>query len=209
MRRIRFLAIPLFMIFVLGCGLTNSISGIATQLPGILTSAPTAFGAIETLSAQQSSSNCPATPTASGLGISLDQVKLILQATQQFVFTDGTYKGQTATTATLGPSLTSTFPAVAAGFSAQFIGDPCNINELIVTTPRSDQQDTADQAVGVLNVLIAVVMPSGAQLAVVSWMSQVYPSIPVGGQEQTTEGNMLFTLTRSQTEMVLDVVPAK
>jgi hypothetical protein len=208
MRRVRFLAIPLFMLFLLACGLTNGISGIATQLPGILTSAPTAFGEVETLAAQQSSSNCPATPTAAGLGISLDQVKNILEVTQQFVFTDGTVKGQPASTATLGPSLSSTFPAMAASFSAQFIGDPCNINELIVTTPRSDQQATADQAVGVLNVLIAVVMPSGAQLAVVSWMSQVYPSIPVGGQEQTTEGKMLFTLTRSQTEMVLNVVPA-
>ena len=209
MRRTRLLAIPLVMVFLLACGLTNGISGIATQLPGILTSAPTAFGAVETLSAQQSSSNCPATPTAAGLGISLDQVKTVLQATQQFVFTDGTVNGQPASTATLGPTLTASFPDIATGFSAQFIGDPCNIGELKISLPRTDQQVTADQAVGLIDVLIAAFLPSGDQLAVISWMSQNYGSIPVGGQAQTTLGSMQFTLTRSQTEMVLDILPAK
>jgi hypothetical protein len=209
MRRIRFLAIPLFMIFLLACGLTNGISGIATQLPGILTSAPTELGAVETLSAQQSSSNCPATPAAAGLGISLDTVKTVLQLTQQFVFTDGTVKGQPASTATLGSSAAATFPDIANGFSAQFIGDPCNISELIVSIPRNDKQVTVDQAMGLINVLIAAVLPSGAQLTVLAWMAQEYPNMQVGGQKQTTAGSMQFTLSRSQTEMILDVVPAK
>jgi hypothetical protein len=209
MRRTRFLAIPLVMVFLLACGLTNGISGIATQLPGILTSVPTALGAVETLSSQQSSSNCPATPTAGGLGISLDQVKLVLQATQQFVFTDGTVNGQPASTATLGPALTASFPDIATGFSAQFIGDSCNIGELTISLPRNDQQATVDQAVGLIDVLIAAFLPSGDQLAVINWMTQNYGTIPVGGQAQTTAGSMQFTLTRSQTEMVLDILPAK
>jgi len=209
MRRTRFFAIPLIMLFLLACGLTNGISGIATQLPGILTSVPTALGAVETLSSQQSSSNCPATPAASGLGISLDQVKTVLEATQQFVFTDGTVNGLPASTATLGPALTASFPDIAAGFSAQFIGDPCNIGELTISLPRNDQQTTVDQAVGLIDVLIVAFLPSGDQLAVINWMTQNYGTVPVGGQSQTTAGSMQFTLTRSQTGMVLDIVPAK
>jgi hypothetical protein len=209
MHQFRFLAIPLVMIFLLACSLTSGIQGIATDLPGILTSVPTELGAVETLSAQQSSSNCSTTPTASGLGISLDRVKTVLQATNQFVFTDGTVNGRPASTATLGPGLTPSFPAIANGFSAQFIGDPCNISQLTISTPRNDQQDTVDQAIGLINVLIAGVMPSGAQLTIISWMSQEYASLPVGGQQQTTAGSMLFTLSRTQTEMVLDIVPAK
>jgi hypothetical protein len=197
------------MLFLLACGLTNGISGIATQLPGILTSVPTALGAVETLSSQQSSSNCPATPAASGLGISLDQVKTVLEATQQFVFTDGTVNGLPASTATLGPALTASFPDIAAGFSAQFIGDPCNIGELTISLPRNDQQTTVDQAVGLIDVLIVAFLPSGDQLAVINWMTQNYGTVPVGGQSQTTAGSMQFTLTRSQTGMVLDIVPAK
>ncbi len=209
MRRSRLLAIPLVMVFLLACGLTSGISGIETQLPGILTSVPTAMGAVETLSAQQSSTNCPATPAAGGLGISLDQIKTVMQATQQFVFTDGTVNGKSATTATLGPTMTASFPDIADGFSAQFIGDPCNISELTISMPRNDQQATVDQAVGIVDVLIAAFLPSGDQLAVINWLTQNYGSIKVGETVQQTLGNMQFTLTRSQTEMVLDVVPAQ
>jgi hypothetical protein len=197
------------MVFLLACGLTNGISGIATQLPGILTSVPTEMGVVETLSAQQSSTNCPATPTAGGLGISLYQVKSVLEPTQQFVFTDSTVNGQPASTATLGPVLTASFPDIATGFSAQFIGDPCNVSELTLSLPRNEQQATVDQALGLIDVLVAVFLPSGDQLAVINWMTQNYGTLQVGGKAQTTSGSMQFTLTRSQTEMVLDIVPTK
>lgn len=204
MRRYRFFAIPLVMVFLLACGLTTGIQGIATNLPGMLTRIPTDLAAIET-----PSTNCPATPAAGGLGIPLDKVKSVLQVTQQFVFTDGTVNGQPASTATLGPGLTASFPDIATGFSAQFIGDLCNIGELTISLPRNEKQATVDQAVGLIDVLIAAFLPSGAQLTVINWMTQNYGTIPVGGQAQTTAGSMLFTLSRSQTEMVLDIVPAK
>jgi hypothetical protein len=209
MHRTRLLAIPLVMIFVMACGLTNGISGLATQLPGILTSIPTDMGAVQTLSAQQSTTNCPATPTAPGLGISLDQVKTLLQVTQQFVFTDGTANGKPDSTATLGPTLTASFPDIAAGFSAQFIGDPCNISELTISMPRTDKQATVDQALGIVNVLVVAFLPSGDQLAVLNWLTQNYGTIKVGESVHQTFGSMQFTLTRSQTEMVIDTVPAK
>jgi hypothetical protein len=124
------------------------------------------------------------------LGISLDQVKTVLQATQQFIFTDGTVNGQPASTATLGSGAAASFPAIANGFSAQFIGDPCNISQLTLSLPRNDQQNTVDQAIGLIDILIAAVLPSSAQFTVLTWMSQEYATIPVGGQAQTTAGSM-------------------
>jgi hypothetical protein len=193
----------------MACGLTNGISGLATQLPGILTNAPTELGAVETLAAQQSTTNCPATPTAAGLGISLDTAKGVLQITNQLTFTDSTANGQPVSTAMLTAGAAATFPEVGSGFSAQFIGDPCNLNEINVTIPRTDQQATVDQGMGLLNLVFAGVIPPGTQVALLTWMVQEYSSIQVGGQQQTTIGSMQFTLSRTQTDMVLDILPTK
>jgi hypothetical protein len=210
MRLFRFLAIPLAMLFTLACGLTNGIQQAATQLPGILTSAPTALGAMETLAAAQSSSNCfSTTPTSGGLGISMDTVKTVLQITNQFTITDGTIDGQTASTITLTPTAAASFHEIANGFSARFIGDPCNIGKISVTIPRTDQQATIDQGMGLVTILFTGVMPPGAQISFITWLAKEYAAVPVGGQQQTTVENMQLTLQRNQTEMVLDIVPAK
>jgi hypothetical protein len=210
MRLTRFIAIPLVMLFILACGLTNGIQQAATQLPGMLTSAPTALGAMETVAAAQSSSNCSSTtPTSGGLGISLDTIKTVLQITNQFTFTDGTVDGQTASTATLTSTAAASFQDIANGFSAVFIGDPCNIGKITVTIPRTDQQATVDQGMGLVTILFAGFLPPGAQIPFITWLTQEYAAVPVGGQQQTTIGTMQFTLQRSQTEMVLDIVPAQ
>jgi hypothetical protein len=206
----RYFVIPLVMVFLMACGLSNGIQQIqqaATQLPGILTSAPTALGAIET-SVAQSSSAC-GTSTSGGLGIGLANAKTVLELTQQVTFTEGIVEGQPVSTATLTSTAASAFPAIATGFSAQFIGDPCNLTRILVTAPRTDQQDTADQGMGIINVLISGFMPLDVQLPLLTWLTQNYADVPVGGQQQTTIGTMQFTLQRTQTEMTLEVVPAK
>ena len=210
MGKTRYLVIPLVMVFVLACGLSTGIQAIqqaATQLPGILTSAPTALGAIETSAAAQSSSAC-GTPTSGGLGIGLDNAKTVLQLTQQVTFTDGTVDGQPVSTATLTSTAASSFPDIASGFSAQFIGDPCNLSKILVTAPRTDQQ-TADQGIAIINILVSGFMPLDVQVPLLAWLSQNYSNLPVSGQQQTTIGTMMFTLGRTQTEMTLEVVPAK
>jgi hypothetical protein len=207
MNRIRFLAIPLVMVFVLACGLSNGIQLISTQLPGILTSAPTTIGAMETLSAQQSSSNCPSTPTAGGLGISIYPVKTVVDTTGQFTLKDGTVDGKPASTVTLAQEAAALFPDITNGFSAQFIGDSCNLSEIKVNIPRTDSQASVDQGIGLVNILLAGVMPGGAQIPFVTWLTQEYASLPVGGQQQTTIGALQLTLQRSQTAMLLDIVP--
>ena len=209
----RWLVIPFVLLFVLGCNMISGIQDIknaaTTQLPSILTSAPTAQGMIETLAAQQSSSPCNGTPTTGGLGIALDRAKSVLQASGQFAFTDGTVDGQPASTATLASSGVSTFSAISNGFSAQFIGDPCNLSKILITAPYTDQQATIDQGLAAASLLFSTLMPLDVQLPLLTWLSTNYSNVPVSGQQQTTIKNMQFTLSRSQAEMSLEIVPAK
>jgi hypothetical protein len=213
MRHTRLLIIPFVMLFILACGLSNGIRQIqqaATNLPDLLTSAPTAFGAIETAVASvEPASNCPSTPTAGGLGVGLNTTKSVMQMTGQFTFTDGSVNGQPASTATLAAAAAGSFSAISSGFSAQYIGDPCNLSEIKVTIPRTDQQDTIDQGIGVMTVLFTGILQADTQLGLVTWIYQNYGTIPVGGQQQTTFGTIQFTLQRDQSNMVLDVLPAK
>ena len=182
----------------------------ATEVPALLTAVPTDQGAIETLAAGQTgSNNCPSTPTPGGLGISINTAKAVLQITQQFQFADSSVGGQPAAVVTLTTSGASSFPAIAQGFIAQFIGDPCNLSRISITIPRTDQQDTADQGVSVLNLVLTGTLPIDVQLAFLTWVTQNYPTVPVSGQQQTTVKTFQFTLQRNQTSMVLDIVPTK
>ena len=62
---------------------------------------------------------------------------------------------------------------------------------------------------GLVTILFAAVMPPGTQIPFITWFTQEYAAMPVGGQQQTTIGTMQFTLQRNQTEMILDIVPAQ
>jgi hypothetical protein len=212
MRQTRLLAIPVIMFFILACGLSNGIQQIqsaVTQLPGVLTSMPTELGGIETAASAQTSSDCTTT-TPGGLGITLDKVKLVLQLTQQVTFTDGTVNGLPVSTATLSSTSASAFPSISNGFSAQFIGDPCNLSEIKVTAPRTDQQSTVDEGIAVLNILFAGFMPPEVDLPLLTWLTQNYGNVPVSGQAQISIGQMQFTLQRSKTNtMTLDILPVK
>ena len=215
MHKIRWLVFPVLLIFLLGCGLLSGVQNIqktvSTQLPEILTNAPTAQGMIETIAAQQSTNTnkCTGTPTTGGLGVSVETAKTVLQMTQEFTFTDGTANGKPAVTATLTTSGASTFSAITQGFSAQFIGDVCNLSEITVTIPRTDQQDTVDQGTEVLNIVLAGTLPPDVQLAFLTWVTENYSSMTVSGKAETTIKNMKFTLQRNQTSMLLDITPVQ
>jgi len=212
MRKFRWLVIPVLLLFTLACGLTSGIQNIqksvSTQIPAILTSAPTQEGLIETAVEQQSNNPCSGTPTAGGLGLAVDKAKTVLLLTQQFTFTDGNVNGQQAAIASLTDAGAATFPAIADGFSAAFIGDPCNLSQIMVTIPRTDQQDTVDQGIGVSEILFSGVLPPDVQLGFTTWMTENYGTVPVSGQQQTTIKTMQFTLMRTDTEMKLEIDPA-
>ena len=235
MHKKRWLVIPFLMLFIMGCGLISGVQGLqnaattalpalqtaastdlpametaaASEIPALLTSAPTEQGLIETAAAQLPTSACTGTPTAGGLGVSMDTARTVLQMSQQFTFADGTANGQPAVIATLTSAGASTFPAIAQGFSAQFIGNVCNLSQVLVTIPRTDQQDSSDQGVSVLNIVLTGTLPVDVQLAFLTWVAQNYPTVPVSGQQQTTIKTFQFTLQRNQTSMVLDILPAK
>jgi hypothetical protein len=213
MHKTRWLVIPFIMLFVLACGLSNGIQQLqqaASQIPDILTSAPTSLGAIQTMAASaMPPSNCPANPSAGGLGIALDRTKSVLQGTGQLTFTDGTVDGQPASTATLASGGSSSFSAISNGFSAQFIGDPCNLSRILIKAPYTDQQETVDQGLSAATLLFTTLMPLDAQIPVLVWLSQNYTNVPASGQQQTTIKNMQFTLQRNQNEMSLEILPAK
>jgi hypothetical protein len=46
-------------------------------------------------------------------------------------------------------------------------------------------------------------------LPLLTWLATDYSSVQVGGTKQTTIKNMQFTLSRTQTEMSLEIVPAQ
>ena len=222
MRKIRWLVMPFLLVFLLGCGLVSGIQNLqtiknaastqlpiletaastqlpaletaaATDIPALETGAPTVEGMIETQAAQSTSGNCTGTPTSGGLGVSVETAKTVLQMTQQFQFADGTSGNQPAVVATLTGSGATAFPDLANGFSAQFIGDPCNLNHIIVTLPRTDQSASADQGVGLLNIILAGTLPADVQLSFLTWASQNYSTLAVGSQQQATFGTMQFT----------------
>jgi hypothetical protein len=205
--------IPFLFLLVLGCNMVTREqtiqNAITTQIPNLMTGVPTAQGMIETLAAQQASNPCTGTPTTGGLGIVLDHAKTLLQATGQFSFTDGTIDGLPASTATLASPGTSTFSEISNGFSAQFIGDPCNLSKIVVTTPYSGQPATIDQGLAAISFLFTTLMPLDVQLQLLPWLNQNYSNVPVSGQQQTTIKNMQFTLSRTPTEMHLEILPTK
>ncbi|MGB8214340.1 MAG: hypothetical protein WCE68_12360 [Anaerolineales bacterium] len=216
MRKTRLLVIPLFLLFTLGCGLVSGVQNIqkikneaSTQLPSMLTSAPTAQVMLETMAAVQSAGTCTGTPTAGGLGISMSTAKTVLQMSQEFTLANGTADGQPVVTATLTSTGAATFPAISQGFSAQFIGDACNLSRITVTIPRSDQQASVDQGISALNLVLTGTLPAVDELTFVTWLTQNYSNLAVSGQKQTTITTLQFTLQRTQTSMIFNVLPAQ
>jgi hypothetical protein len=215
MRHFRVLIIPFVMLFVLACGLSGLTSGInqvkevASQMPELLTSAPTSIGALETLvSTALPPSNCPDTPQEGGLGIALDRTKSLLGNTGMFTFTDGTVDGQPVSTATLTESGSSTFSAVANGFSAQFFGDPCNLTRILVKSPYTTDKNTIDQGLAATSSLFSTLLPIDVQFSLLVWLPDAYSKVTTSGQEKTTIGTMMFTLTKDQSNIMLEIVPA-
>jgi hypothetical protein len=235
MRKNRWLVIPFLMLFLMACGLISGVQGLqnvvstnlpavqtaastdlpaletaaSTDLPALLTAVPTAQGFLETAAAKIPTGACNGTPSTGGLGVSINTARTILQMSQQFAIADGTADGQPAAIVTLTANGASNFPAIAQGFTTQFIGDPCNLSRITITIPRTDQQDSADQGTSVLNIVLTGTLPPDVQLSFLTWVAQNYANVPVSGQQQTTIKTFQFTLLRNQTSMVLNILPVK
>lgn len=189
---------------------------VATEVPTAILETPTAAMPLETATSEAmptvestatTSGSIPV--TGGGLGIKLDDIKGVMQATQQFEFSDGNVDGKPASIAKLTSSAATTFPTLASGFSAAFVGDPADLSEIKVTLPRSADQSSVEESVKVITLMLAGILPANVQNQFLTWMNQNFSDIPVGSSKDTTIENFKFTLSRTATSMVLDVVPAQ
>jgi hypothetical protein len=193
----------------------TDIPAMMTAAPAMMTAAPTLMGPIETSVAEftppvlPTSATSAQTPSAGGLGIQLQDVKTVLQVSQQFIFSDGTQAGQPAAIARLSSSAATSFPSLAASFSAAFIGDPKNLSEIKVTMPRAENQATVDEGIGLVGITFAGILPVDVQIGFLQWISKNYADVPVNGSKETTIKNFKFNLSRTKTEMLLDILPAQ
>lgn len=209
------LSLSVLLMAALACNAATGIRTAQTDIPAMLTEAPTALSPIETSVAEftppavPTSAASDGTPSAGGLGIKLEDVKTVMQVTQQFAFSDGTVDGKPAAIAKLTSTAAASFPTLASGFSAAFIGDPNNLDEIKVTLPRTEDQATVNEGIGLVSVMFAGILPADVQVGFMTWMSQNYSAVPVGGSKETTVNNFKFTLSRTSTDMALDVVPAQ
>jgi hypothetical protein len=208
MRLARFLVIPVFLFALLGCGLANGIQQIkqaVTQLPGALTGMPTMMGVMSTMAAGQAGSG---TPVPATLGISLDTVKS-LQVPGRFSYTDSTEGGQPVTTAVLTPAAATSFPGVAEGFSARFIGDPANLSQILITVPNTKDPATAFMTIGLIDAIFTGLLSPTASSTLLPWVTQTYAQVvSSGSQQQTTIQNLQFTMKSSNSSILLEVDPA-
>jgi hypothetical protein len=208
-------SLSVLLLVASACNVPTGIQTAQTEIPAMLTEAPTALAPIATAAAEftppalSTSEPSDGTPSVGGLGIKLEDVKTVLQVTQQFAFTDGTVDGKPAATAKLTSTAAASFPTLATGFSAAFIGDPKNLDEIKVTLPRTEAQATVDEGVGLVTVMFAGILPADVQIGFLTWITQKYSEVPVGGSEETTVNNFKFALSRTDTEIMLDIAPAK
>lgn len=223
MRKVRIvLSLSVLLLAALACNAATGIRtaqteipAMMTEAPAVLTEAPTALGSLATTVAEftppAESTSAPSngTPSVGGLGIKLEDVKTVMQVTQQFTFSDGTVKGKPAAIAKLTSTAAASFPTLASGFSAAFIGDPENLDEIKVALPRTEDQATIDEGVGLVTVMFAGILPADVQVGFLTWITQNYSQVPVGDSKETTVSNFKFNLSRANTEMLLDIIPAK
>jgi len=206
MRIARYLVIPVFLVALLGCGLTNGIQQEVNQLPAALTSMPTAMEAMSTMAAGQLPA-ANAAPSAGGLNIALDSVKKVQQS-GRFSFTDTTENGQPVSTAVLTTLTKNEAPGVGDKFSARFIGNPADLSQILVTVPTTQDPATAFSEIGLIGDVLSSGLSTDVKTTFIPWLTQSYTALAPGGEKQTTIQNLQFTLKESQTEITLEVDPA-
>jgi hypothetical protein len=208
--------LAMLLLASLACNAATGIRAAQTDIPAMMTSAPTVLGPLETAAAKVTPDSVLTaipltsnTPIPGTLGIALADVKTVMGITQQFSFKDSSVGGKPATTATLTSTAAATFPLLADGFSAVFIGDPANLTEIRISVPRSNDKATVEQGTALLSLLFASILPATVQPDFLPWLTENYPSLPVGGTKELSSGNLKFSLSRDQANLHLDVTPLK
>jgi hypothetical protein len=205
-------SISVLLLAMLACNAANGIQLAQTELPAMMTAVPTMLGPVGTAAAEFTPPAIPntgGTTTPGGLGIALKDVRTVMDASQQFTFTDGSADGKPAAIANLSASAAANMPGLAQSFSAVFIGDPANLSEIKITVPNSSDQAAVDAGTTMMTVLLTGILPPDVLISFVPWLTQNYSSLPVDESKTMTAKNIIFTLSRTQSVTVLDLAPAK
>jgi hypothetical protein len=208
MRPLHLLLLAVLLLSLLGCQRAPSTLPASAQPTPLSNNTPSQPGAVVNAPGQ-SSPGFGSVPTPGGPVIALANVLGVLQMSKQYDFSTGTVAGQPATFAKLNGQGAASFPAVADGLSIELIGDPNNLSSILITIPRSDNAETAQQGLSAASVICAGLFPPDKLAQILAWLNQSYIPMTVSGKEQTKIQNVQMTLERDASSMILEIVPLK
>jgi hypothetical protein len=218
------LSLSVLMLASLACKTVTGLGAAQTEIPEMITAAPSELAPIETAAAESIPTAAPTaaataaetvepagngTAPSSGLGIAVDDVKSVMEATQQFIFKDGVVDGQPAVIASLAPSAATNMPGLMDQFSAAFIGDPKDLGEVRITVPYSDDDAAVQAGLGMVTILFSSILPPEALFSFIPWITENYSKIPPGGSEELVVKNLRFRISRVQSDVLLSIQPVK
>jgi hypothetical protein len=199
--------LPVLLLTSLGCGLTSGIQEMqkaATQLPGMLTAAPTMLGPMETAAAKYTPES-DATPSGDGLGIPFSRPEAVMKLTQQFNFESGTVNDKPTVTATLTSTGEAAFSHVK-NFKAEFIGDPANLSRIVVTAASGDETVMQENS-ALATIVIGSSLPPDSKFEFLAWFSSKYASVQTDGTQETTIKNIHFTMKIEDDNFIIELEP--
>jgi hypothetical protein len=217
MRKINILlAISVLVLATLACKTITGLKDAQPALPSVVT----LIAPMETEAAGLSTP-VPANPNtnpnpaqgdvvfSSGLGISLDSIKKVMETTQLFTFTEGEEGGQPATIVGLNENGSASMPGVSERFLVKLIGDPNDLGEIRMTIPYSDDQASVQAGIGMMTMLFSSILPPNALFSLIPWLSEHYSKIQVGDSEELVVNQQRFVLSRPEMDVNLSITPAK
>lgn len=202
-----FVCISLLLSASFACNAVTGIRIAQTELPAMMTAGPTLMAPLETAAAELTPP-APGDPgyPSTGLGIKLEDVKTVLEGSQQFILTEGTVDGQPAAIASLSESAATTIPGLSGEFSAAFIGDPENLSAIKITIPATNDKDSIKAGMSVMTLFFSAILPPDVLIKFLPWIAKNISQIDVGSSEELTARNFHFILTRPESSVILDII---
>ena len=206
------ISLAILLLGMLACNLATGIQAAQTEFPAALTAAPTVLGPLGTAAAKYTppaglTDNSTAIPGR--LGIRLVDVRTVMDATQQFTFSEKKLGGKPAAIAKLSVSAAKAMPGLAQDFSAAFIGEPTDLSEIKISVPYTEDKQAIQEGQVMVTTLFTGILPPDVLLAFIPWITQNYATVQVDSPQELTVKNMKFTLSRTQSEVLLDITPLK
>lgn len=215
MRQFKLLiTISVLLMAVLACSALPTLQQVQTEVPALITNVPTDIAPLNTAIADFTPPALPnlngsGTASAGGLGISVTNIRKAMEATNQFVYTDGTLDGKPALIATLSSSAATTMPGFSEVFSIAFVGDPENLEEIKMTVPFSSDSAAVSAGLGLVTVMFTAILPANVVISFIPWVNDNYSKLPDNGSVNMSSGNMNFVLSRAGDVVTLDITPAQ